>query len=380
VNDLILDSQPLGFQWGTANPFLFCVHHHDAYPASNGNFGPAASLQGRELGQDFAGIDGWRMYHGKTVPGFPQHPHRGFETVTIVRHGFIDHADSLGAAARYGAGDVQWLTAGGGIVHSEMFPLLSADRSNPLELFQIWLNLPRASKMVRPHFSMLWRHTIPKYEHVDHAGRVTQVTLIAGELDGMRGATPPPDSWAAQPDSDVAIWTLHLQSHAKFKLPRAKDPRTLRTLYFFSGTALKVQDHAVHANTGIMLRSDREVLLQAGDRAVELVLLQGRPIEEPVVQYGPFVMNTRDEVLQAVHDYQQTQFGGWPWPNDEPVHGSARRRFAKHPDGRSEECVNDTEADDALQAPRVSGVIIGTQGTEPAEQSATVPAATTGHS
>jgi redox-sensitive bicupin YhaK (pirin superfamily) len=95
--------------------------------------GPAASLAGRQLGQDFEGKDGWRMYHGEDVPGFPGHPHRGFETITIVRSGYIDHSDSLGAAARYGRGDVQWLTAGRGILHAEMFPLIERQRGNPLE-------------------------------------------------------------------------------------------------------------------------------------------------------------------------------------------------------------------------------------------------------
>src|SRR3954452_6032657 len=137
----------LGMQWPTVDPFLFCVHHDDAYPAANGEFGPAASLTGHEIGSDFAGVDGWRMYHGETIPGFPQHPHRGFETVTYVRRGLIDHADSLGATARFGRGDVQWLTAAGGIVHSEMFPLVERDRPNPGELFQIWLNRPAAHKM-----------------------------------------------------------------------------------------------------------------------------------------------------------------------------------------------------------------------------------------
>ena len=101
---IVLEMVPLtGAPWPTVDPFLFCVHHDDAYPAGNGTFGPDASLAGHEMGADFAGVDGWRMYHGAEVPGFPQHPHRGFETVTILRKGTIDHFDSLGATARYGA-------------------------------------------------------------------------------------------------------------------------------------------------------------------------------------------------------------------------------------------------------------------------------------
>src|SRR5215470_12254536 len=127
----------LSIPWQKPDPFLFCMYHNDKYPPGNERLGPAASLAGRALGQDFAGKDGWRMYHGEVVPGFPQHPHRVFETVTVVRRGLVDHSDSLGAAARYGRGDVQWLTAGKGIVHAEMFPLVEDAKDNPLELFQI---------------------------------------------------------------------------------------------------------------------------------------------------------------------------------------------------------------------------------------------------
>ena len=139
----------LGFQWETLDPFLFCVHHEDAYPKGNDEMGPAEGLSGRPLGNDFHIKDGYRMYHGKSVPGFPGHPHRGFETLTVVRKGLVDHADSFGGAGRYGNGDLQWMTAGKGLMHSEMFPLLKKDADNPLELFQIWLNLPRKSKMVQ---------------------------------------------------------------------------------------------------------------------------------------------------------------------------------------------------------------------------------------
>jgi len=176
----ILNTQPLGPQWPTLDPFLFCAHHDDAYPAGNGAFAPAVSLDGRQIGSDFSRKDGWSMYHGNPVPGFPGHPHRGFETVTIVRKGLIDHSDSLGAAARFGGGDVQWLTAGKGIVHAEMFPLLDASAPNPLELFQIWLNLPARDKMVPAYFTMLWSERIPRVAVPDGAGRMVEVTIAAG--------------------------------------------------------------------------------------------------------------------------------------------------------------------------------------------------------
>src|SRR5678810_526307 len=168
---------PLGNRWQTQDPFLFCVHHVDHYPKGNERLGPAASLTGHDLGMDFEGKDGWRMYHGDVVPGFPQHPHRGFETVTIMRHGYIDHSDSLGATARFGPGDVQWLTAGKGIVHSEMFPLLDSKGPNPLELFQIWLNLPRSDKFVEPYFSMFWDQEIPRHTVADAQGRPTEILI-----------------------------------------------------------------------------------------------------------------------------------------------------------------------------------------------------------
>ncbi len=335
MSDPILGVLQLGFPWQTFDPFLFCVHHDDAYPAGNEQMGPAASLAGRDLGQDFAGKDGWRMYHGQTVPGFPQHPHRGFETVTIVRRGLIDHSDSLGAAARFGRGDVQWLTAGKGVVHSEMFPLLERDQPNPLELFQIWLNLPRAGKMVQPYFSMLWDQTIPRHVARDAEGRSTEVTVVAGSLADARPPSPPPDSWASRADADVAIWSIRMEPNARWVLPAARAGSN-RTLYFFRGRSVRIADRLLDGKAGVRLRADAEVPVTAGPDGAELLLLQGRPIGEPVVQYGPFVMNTPAEIQQAFMDYRRTQFGGWPWPQDDPVHGRDPARFARHADGRIE--------------------------------------------
>ena len=339
-DNAILKISPLGFPWETADPFLFCVHHDDAYPRGNGRFGPDASLAGRNIGQDFGGKDGWNMYHGQSVPGFPSHPHRGFETVTIVRQGLADHSDSLGAAARFGGGDVQWLTAGKGIVHSEMFPLLSTDQPNPLELFQIWLNLPARSKMADPHFTMLWADDIPHRFFDSGDGAVTEVAVIAGRLDAgdvTEPLAPPPDSWAAQADADVAIWTLRMEPGARWKLPPAAHAASRRKLYFFEGASVSVAGQPVSDHAAIELRAGSAVeLVNTGADVAEFLMLQGRPIGEPVAQYGPFVMNTEAELRQAFDDYRRTEFGGWPWPDSAPVHGPERVRFARHADGRVE--------------------------------------------
>ncbi|WP_373047520.1 pirin family protein [Vulgatibacter sp.] len=332
--DAFLGSEPLGTPpWKTLDPFLFCVHHDDAYPAGNEQFGPAASLAGREIGRDFGGKDGWSMYHGEVVPGFPRHPHRGFETVTVVRKGLIDHADSLGAGARYGDGDVQWLTAGAGINHAEMFPLLDRTAPNPVDFFQIWVNLPRASKMAQPHFSMFWSDEVPRIVAEDAGGGSTEITVVAGQLGDRRAPQPPPDSWAARAEADVAIWSIRMSPGARWTLPAAR-PGTNRRLYFFRGEGLQVAGRAVAAQHSVDLLGERAVTLQSGASGAELLLLQGRPIGEPVVKYGPFVMNSQEEIRETIAAYRQTGFGGWPWGRSDPVHGAEEGRFARLIDGR----------------------------------------------
>ena len=328
-----LKVQPLGFPWPTLDPFLFCVHHNDAYPKGNAKLGPDTSLAGRDIGQDFAGKDGWSMYHGHTVPGFPAHPHRGFETVTIVRKGLIDHSDSLGATARFGEGDVQWLTAGKGIVHCEMFPLLKAEESNPTELFQIWLNLPAKNKMVEPHFTMFWHEDIPKHTVHDAQGAATEVVCVAGHIHGLDGLPPPPNSWASEADSDLAILTVRLAPHAQWTLPAATHAATRRQLYLFSGSGLTMAGQPVANASAVEVQSHLPCTLVNGPIESELLILQGRPIAEPVAQYGPFVMNTQSEIQQAFADYRRTEFGGWPWGPSDPVHAKEQGRFARQPDG-----------------------------------------------
>jgi hypothetical protein len=336
MSDAILQTVGLGMQWPTVDPFLFCVHHDDAYPAGDDAMGPAAHLGGRSLGSDFSGRDGWSMYHGTTVPGFPRHPHRGFETVTLARRGFIDHADSLGATARFGRGDVQWMTAGSGIVHCEMFPLVDRNSPNPVELFQIWLNLPAADKMVPPYFTMLWNHQIPRVVEKDPDGNRVEITVVAGRYGEAVPAAPPPNSWASRADADLAIWVVTLDPGAAVTLPGAAGPDTVRTLYVVDREGVRVAGTDVPGRTGVLVRAHEALEVRAGDAGSEVLVLQGRPIGEPVAQYGPFVMNTEAEIRQAFDDYRRTEFGGWPWPADDPVHPRDTGRFARHADGRVE--------------------------------------------
>ncbi len=337
MSDIIRGVRALGAPpWPTPDPFLFCVHHLDHYPAGNSQMGPApVLLRGRNMGSDFSGKDGWSMYHGDVVPGFPRHPHRGFETVTVARRGYIDHADSLGGTARYGGGDCQWMTAGKGIVHSEMFPLVRQDAPNTAELFQIWLNLPAANKMCDPYFTMLWHESIPQHRFIDDQGHAVDVMTAAGTLGSESPPSPPPESWASNPQSHVAIWTIKMSAGATWTLPSAP-PGLNRWLYVFDGGVAQVAGRTVHTPTAVDVRSDADVPLTAGVDPVEILMLQGRPIAEPVAKHGPFVMNTRQELIDAYNDYQRTQFGGWPWPAADHAHPREEGRFARHPGGKVE--------------------------------------------
>jgi redox-sensitive bicupin YhaK (pirin superfamily) len=334
-NKLIINIKPLGFNWETSDPFLFCVHHLDNYPTGNDELGPDASLAGRNLGQDFTTKDGWRMYHGEIIPGFPAHPHRGFETVTVVLNGFVDHSDSHGAAGRYGNGDVQWMTAGAGLQHSEMFPLLNKNKPNPLELFQIWLNLPKARKFAKPHYAMLWAEDIPMYTEKDKKGRSIETIIVAGKVGNVTAPAPAPDSWAADTGNEVCIWLLKMEAKAQWTIP----PSSLevnRTLYFYRGSGINVAGINVMPYHSVELLADQAVILENGSEDAFFLLLQGQPINEPVVQHGPFVMNTVQEIQQAFYDYRNTQFGGWPWPRHDNVHSPERGRFAKYSNGQEE--------------------------------------------
>uniref|UniRef100_A0A6B2LA35 Pirin n=1 Tax=Arcella intermedia TaxID=1963864 RepID=A0A6B2LA35_9EUKA len=303
----------------TQDPFLFAVYHKDHYPAGNENM--EAPRIGN--GSDFSQTAEYRMYHGRKIPGFPQHPHRGFETVTCTIDGIIDHTDSLGCGGRYGNGDVQYMTAGKGIVHGENFPLLHRDKPNPTRFFQLWLNLPARSKMVDPTQRMLWAENIPCFQSKDQK---CNIRVWTGELNGVKGLPPTPNSWAADAGNDVGIFLIQMAPFGKYLLPACQSSSN-RSLYFVEGSSLIVGDKMLPKSSLAVLSPASVELENNGSDAADVLILQGKPIGEPVVQHGPFVMNTQQEIYQAFADYHKTQFGGWPWEEDAVIFPREQGRF-----------------------------------------------------
>lgn len=333
----------------TPDPFLFCVYHKDMYPAGN------AKCEAPRIGNgaDFDPGADYRMYHGEKVPGFPQHPHRGFETITATLTGVIDHTDSLGNAGRYGHGDLNWMTAGKGIVHGEMFPLVNDDRPNALKFFQIWINLPAADKMAEPTFTMHWAPQVTRFSTDDG---LASVIVWAGTVDGHVAPAPPAVSYAAKPANSVGVVHLTLQPGGEFAL-RALPSGCKRSVYFLEGSTATLSGTAAQVKTIITCTAHRDVVFNnTGADVAELLVLEGKPIGEPVTQHGPFVMNTQQEIQQAFADYRRTQFGGWPWPEDAMVFPRKKARFALQagvetapPDG-AEGAGGDSSATDSATA------------------------------
>ena len=319
---------------------MFCAYHNDTYPGGDPKTGGIADkslLRGRAIGSDFSGKSGWSMYHGSDVPGFPQHPHYGFETVSIVKEGLVDHSDSLGCGGRFGNGDVQWMTAGDGVQHSELFPLLHPEK-NPLNFMQLWLNLPARSKRVAPHYSMLWDEDLTRAAAADntpHIMTVSDPTKIPSKGDPL---SPPPHSWAADPENHVVILRMELgagKTHVFEPLAMKDREEITRSLYLINGEA-DVNGKTESARTGFEIAPSGKVEVRAGSNAL-LLYLQGRKIAEPSYHQGPFYGNGRADLADAMQRYYKTQFGGWPWPSDTMVHSLKAGRFAKYADGTKEE-------------------------------------------
>ena len=231
-----------------------------------------------------------------TPRGVGQHPHRGFETVTIVYEGEVAHRDSTGAGGEIGPGDVQWMTAASGILHEEFHSEAFTQRGGKLEMVQLWVNLPAKDKMSAPGYQNISNADIPVVQLPDGAGKVR---VIAGEFGGQRGP--------ARTHTPMDVWDLRLQRDQHTTLDFAEGNTVamvvLHGTVMFNGTQV--------AREGQMVLFDRaagQVELEANTDATVLVLA-GEPIDEPIAGYGPFVMNTQDEIRQAMDDFNSGRFG-----------------------------------------------------------------------
>jgi len=234
----------------------------------------------------------------KQPRGVGQHPHRGFETVTIVYQGEVAHKDSTGAGGVIGPGDVQWMTAGAGIIHEEFHSPAFTERGGMIEMVQLWVNLPAKFKKAKPGYQAILAADIPSVALPDGAG---QARVIAGELDGHRGP--------ARTFTPMDVWDMRIAKGATVSLP-TREGHTL-ALVVLRGT---VTVNGREANEGQLVHLDRAgsgVSIEARSDATVL-WLSGEPIDEPIVGYGPFVMNSRDEIIQAIDDFNSGRFANEP--------------------------------------------------------------------
>lgn len=228
--------------------------------------------------------------------GVGEHPHRGFETVTIVYEGEVDHRDSTGAGGHIGPGDVQWMTAAGGILHSEFHSDAFTQRGGTLEMVQLWVNLPATAKMSAPGYQTLLARDIPVVSLPEDAG---SARVIAGALQGHSGP--------ARTTTPMNVWDLRLNAEHTARLEVA-DGHTLALVVLDGHITVNGEAKAAASHLVLFEREGSGVEILA-DTGAKLLLLSGEPIDEPVVGYGPFVMNTKAEIVQAIEDFNTGRFG-----------------------------------------------------------------------
>ncbi len=228
--------------------------------------------------------------------GVGEHPHRGFETVTIVYQGEVAHRDSTGAGGRIGPGDVQWMTAASGILHEEFHSPEFTKTGGTLEMVQLWVNLPAQDKLAEPGYQTLLDADIPSVELADGAGKVR---VIAGEFDGHRGP--------AHTFTPIDVWDVRL-NQGKTSRFTVTEGHTLALVVLHGTVKVNGAEVARDAQMVLLDRAGTDVVVEAQTDAT-LVLLSGEPIDEPIVGYGPFVMNTQAEIRQAVDDFNKGKFG-----------------------------------------------------------------------
>ena len=332
----VIKTQHLKLHWDTEDPFVFASHHTDEYPKGNAQQAPPLQeISGRNLGRDYKKTFGFRMYHGKVVPGFPMHAHWGYETVTIPEVGFIDHFDSLGNQGRYGFGDVQWVSAGSMYLHDEMYPLAYGDRPNPNDIAQIMINLPLKDKGSVPDVRMMWSENIPVVKEKDDEGREYSVKVVAGSFGGADALPPNEVSWASEKGHNVRILLMRMSPGSKVMLP-AVSPTVNRNIYFTEGGTVRFGDEEYEASQRFKLDGNADVTMTNGNSEGTYWLLEGEPIGEKMSSFGPIILDNDKNVREAMNFIRKNEFDNWPWDLIDKFHPRGTERFVRFSDGREE--------------------------------------------
>ena len=246
---------------------------------------------------DYAAPYEFSPNEARSPRGVGQHPHKGFETVTIAYHGEVAHRDSSGGGGIIYEGDVQWMTAGSGIIHEEFHSENFSKKGGLFEMVQLWVNLPAKDKNTPPRYQHLAKAGIPVVELPDEAGCLR---LIAGEYKGVKGA--------ADTFTEMNVWDIVLNAGKKAVL-EIPETHTLSMVVLRGNVTLNGKEQADAGQLVGFEKSGGNVHIEAGSEEVKILLLSGVPIDEPVVGYGPFVMNTAEEIRQAISDFKSGKFG-----------------------------------------------------------------------
>ena len=297
----------INIHWSGDDPFTFVSHHHDEYPHGNAQLAPPLELiSGRNLGRDYQERFGFRMYHGRVVPGFPMHAHWGYETLSIAEKGFVDHFDTEKNFGRYGNGDVQWTLATNRYEHCEMYPLLNQEENNPVHITQVMINIPLDRKNKDNLVNNVWAEDIPVIEDDG-----CKVTLYCGTYCNKSIYSPNPGSWATE-DNHVRIMKVELQPGKVFELESLPEGIS-RNVYFVSGKDADMDGTKVKPNLRFKMKTSTSLKITNGEEQSEFWVLEGRPIGEKQAAFGPVILSDLDEVRRSMDEIRIKEFQEWPW-------------------------------------------------------------------
>lgn len=320
----------LGMHWDTEDPFLFASHHEDDYPHGNRQQAPPLEeIAGRNLGRDYQKLLGFRMYHGKVVPGFPMHAHWGYETLTVPELGYIDHYDTEGIQGRFGFGDCQWVSASSKYEHCEMYPLVNQEERNPNDITQIMVNLPLEMKNRGNSVRTVWREDKKVVE-----GDGSSVEVFCGDFAGASAESPNDVSYAKR-SNGIRILRVVLQPGARISIDPAADGAS-RNLYYVSGDRAAIAGEDVRYYSRLKFTDTRAFEIANGDAESVMWLLEGRPIGQRMASFGPVTLEDLSDVRKALDEIRINEFLEWPWDIIDKAQPLGTGRFIRYADGTEE--------------------------------------------